>query len=120
MGDARDQGPPRLQDRPTTLSAQRQVRRPLHCCTTVLPPSPLPASRRSPPASHGARSAVPAAELSRSRLAGALTPAYPGPHPLGGGACGEAWASHGPPQHSLGSLSTVFPHPTPTPTPPGG
>ena len=73
------------------LAPQRRVP---STAPTVLPPassaSSLPATRRSPPTSHSARLSCPYAQLSRSRLAGALTPAYPQPHPPGGGACSDA------------------------------
>lgn len=84
---------------------------------TVLPPppGPPPSSLRvtctphPPPRRRRPSSAVPA-QLSRSRLAGTLTPAYPQPHPPRGGAC-ATWPAAAPPAQP-GRRS-------PTPPPPG-
>lgn len=103
-GAPRDKGPPR---RPA----------PPHC----LPGAPRPAAPTAPPPSHrwalftasrGAQLSCPRAELSRSRLAQALTPAYPQPHP-GGGACGDVAK----PQHPHQPGRPQHPHPRVTAVP---
>lgn len=115
-----------LQDRPTTVRQAPRDRpwrccRCRCCCTNCAPASPpLNPSRplRAPHPPRRRRLSCPSAAitLSRSRLAGALTPAHPRPHPPGGGAYGEARPSGSPPTAwALGGLSTVLP-----PPPPGG
>lgn len=95
-GVPRDLGPPSLRDRPTAPSAWRPgapgtglVHGPNWAPARLLPSS-LPATRSSPPTSRCAQLRGPCAELARSRLAGTLTPAYPQPHPPGGGTCSDA------------------------------
>lgn len=79
-----------------------------NCALTQPPPSLLPpaALGRSPPAlPTGPSSAVSTQSHRRSRLTGALTLAYPQPHPPGGGACSSSPRASAP-QPSLGRLNT--------------
>lgn len=117
-GGRRDQGPPRLQDRPTALSAwcpktRGETSPVLHQLCSHQPPLPPPCHSQSPPASTAPSpvqlSLRRATRATRSRLAGTLTPAYPQPHPPGGGACGDCLAQPQHPQHSLGGLSMGSP-----------
>lgn len=85
---------------------------------TALSPSLLPASSQPPPSRgswplpthtpHRTQLSCLYAEPRRSRLTGALTLAYPQPHPPGGGACSSSPQASAP-QPSLGRLNTGSP-----------
>lgn len=107
---------PAFRDSPTVLSALSQgtMYSPLstNCALTQPPPSllPLVALGRSPPSR--AHSPQGPAQLStqshrRSRLTGALTLAYPQPHPPEGGACSSSPQASAPQP----SLDRLYPGP---------
>lgn len=112
---------------PATRPTTRPVRRPggqpaaaaapLHQLRSRPPRSLRPRRLALPTLPRRRRLSCPGAELSRSRLAGALTPACPRPHPPGGGACGEDGQTAAPPaQPGPWAASAPSPHATPTRT----